>query len=298
MSCGIVLLDKPQGLSSAQAIARVKRALSLKKIGHAGTLDPMATGLLVCLVGDATRCAAYAEAGTKVYTGTALLGRRTSTDDVTGETLTESSEIPALSAVEALLPHFTGEISQVPPAVSAIKVDGERSYVRFRRGEQVVLPPRRVSVYSFSIALDGPASFSFRIECSAGTYIRSLVRDIGDALGCGGTLASLRREHSAPFSVTEAKGVEQLSAADIVPWARLFTGIPRLTLSSAALRRLSGGDQRELNQWCAESPQLAAAHCALFSDDGGEPFGVLVKQGERWSLGVNLAAKRDLPVGL
>ena len=209
-------MDKSVGESSARAIARLKRKFSLKKIGHAGTLDPMATGLLVCLSGRATKLASLAQGGIKSYSGVILLGRTTDTDDVTGKTVYESDKLPHAEAVLKASRNFIGEISQLPPQISALKVDGKRSYKRARAGEQVALKPRTVSISSFDIEPLSEREYKFRIVCGSGTYIRAIARDLGNMFGCGGCLAELRREGSAPFSVNQAKTIDHILADDIL----------------------------------------------------------------------------------
>ena len=215
---GILLLDKGQGLTSARAIEKVKRKLSLKKIGHAGTLDPMATGLLVCLINRATKIASLVGAGQKVYSGTIRLGLVTSTDDITGDVVAESEEIPPFPAIYEAWRSFEGEIGQVPPSISAIKVNGMRSYALVRdKGIIPELKARTIQIASFDLSPVDERELSFRIACSSGTYIRSIARDLGALLGCGGTLSSLRRDASAPFRVEEAKTIEEIQLTDLIP---------------------------------------------------------------------------------
>ncbi len=244
MITGIFLLDKAQGPTSAQAISAVKRKLGLEKIGHAGTLDPMAGGLLVCLSGGATRVAAYAEEGQKTYSGEILFGRATDTDDITGATLMESAVLPGESEVQELARKFVGAIDQVPPQYSALKVHGQRAYDLARQGQEVELKSRRIEVFGFSLVAVGAGRFSFTLTCSPGTYVRSLARDMGAAFGCGGCLAALRREASWPFSCAAAKVLEDLSLNDMLDWRALFPGVPQLMLADDYARRLAGGDQR------------------------------------------------------
>lgn len=213
---GILLIDKSAGLSSAQVLNRLKYNLKIKKIGHAGTLDPFATGLLVCLVGKATKLASLAEGGTKVYSGEIQFGLVTDTDDITGNVVSRSDIIPDEAAVVAAAVEFVGLLDQVPPAVSAIHINGERAYVRVRRGESVVIPTRQVRIESFVIRKQSASNYWFEVRCGKGTYIRALARDLGEKLGMGATLAALRREYSAPFSVTDACSMEAATLAHII----------------------------------------------------------------------------------
>lgn len=229
---GIILLDKAEGISSAKAIAQVKKKLLIKKIGHAGTLDPLASGLIVCVLNRATKLADYAMGGEKTYSGIIRLGLKTDTDDLCGQVLEETSIEPAFSVIqETITKHFLGSIKQVPPNVSAIKVDGERAYAMFRQGKSLPeLNAREIRIKSFEVHALENRRLSFRIHCSSGTYIRSIARDLGDLLGCGGCIESLRREESWPFNVESAKKVEDLSESDILDWCALFPGAPRLCL--------------------------------------------------------------------
>ncbi len=221
---GIIVLDKRPGVSSARAIAEVKRKLNLRKIGHAGTLDPAATGILVCLVNRATKSAKLFEGGTKTYEGTFKFGVTTTTDDLEGEIVSESKEIPPFAHIESLIADLTGEISQTPPAVSAIKVNGKRAYDIVRK-EGVVpeLKSRTITVHSFSIEPRTPDTIWFRVTCSSGTYIRSLARDLGAKMGCGGALATLRRVGSLPVTIDQAKGIDDLTLEDIKPLETLIS---------------------------------------------------------------------------
>jgi tRNA pseudouridine55 synthase len=213
---GIVVVDKPAGLTSHTVVARVRRLAGTRKVGHAGTLDPMATGVLVVGLNRATRLLGHLQLADKSYDATILLGSSTSTDDAEGETVTTASP-QALAAVsvegiEAAVAGFRGEISQVPSAVSAIKVDGKRAYQRVRDGEEVVLKSRSVTISRYDV-LDvrrGPEGISvdISVDCSSGTYIRALARDLGTELGVGGHLTALRRTRVGSF--TTAHTLEEL----------------------------------------------------------------------------------------
>lgn len=281
MKSGIILLDKAEGISSAGAISEVKRKLRLRKIGHAGTLDPFATGLLVCLVGHATRLASFAASGEKVYTGIIRLGETTTTDDVTGEVTSRSDAIPPIEEIRSAVLGFVGSIMQIPPSISALHVDGVRAYERVReRGEEVDLKARSVHVESFEISEVDSRRISFTVTCGTGTYIRSLARDLGSILGCGGTLESLRREASFPFSISNAKRIEDLSLDDIQSWDSLFPGVDRVTVPKGDARRLLGGDVRALKDFRAKGDM--AVYC--FED---RLLGLLVRKGPEWEFGVN-----------
>lgn len=208
---GILLLNKRQGVTSAKAIAEVKHKLGIKKIGHAGTLDPMATGLLICLVNDATKLAELFQKSTKVYTGTILLGVRTTTDDIEGDVIKRTAVQSRFEEIKAASRKFVGLISQIPPQISAVHVNGKRAYTLAREGVEVKLTPRQVEISEFQIWPHKDSQIGFKITCTSGTYIRSIARDLGQALGCGGTLSSLKREESDPFTIDEASTLEELS---------------------------------------------------------------------------------------
>ena len=226
MPTGLLLVDKPAGLTSHDVVARARRALGTRKVGHAGTLDPLATGLLTLGVGSATRLLTYLVGLDKTYETTIVLGRGTTTDDSEGDFVGEPAAPDVLDAVTderlaAAVATLTGPIEQVPSAVSAIKVDGRRAYDRVRAGERVELKARAVTIAAFEVlavrrlpgSADAPPTIEVdaRIDCSSGTYIRALARDLGTALGVGGHLRALRRTRVGPFDVADAVSLEQLA---------------------------------------------------------------------------------------
>jgi tRNA pseudouridine55 synthase len=209
---GALLVDKPKGLSSFGVIRRLRRALSIKKMGHAGTLDPMATGLLIVLVGrPATRLQDQFMGQPKRYTGTVTLGVVTDSFDAEGAVIAISDAEVEDDAVEAALPAFRGEIEQVPPAFSAIKVGGERLYKKARRGEDVEVPKRVVRIDRFDVTERRGDDLDILVDCSKGTYIRSLAHALGAALGPGGHLSALRRERIGPYDVADAFDLDAIA---------------------------------------------------------------------------------------
>ncbi|HEY0507161.1 MAG TPA: tRNA pseudouridine(55) synthase TruB [Blastococcus sp.] len=216
---GLLLVDKSGGMTSHDVVARARRVLSVRKVGHAGTLDPMATGLLVLGVGAATRLLGYVGGHDKTYEATIRLGQSTVTDDREGEVLaTTSTAAVDDAAVRAALAAQTGPLQQVPSSVSAVKVDGRRSYDRVRAGEEVELAPRSVTVHALEVhRIERPTAdlvdVDVTVRCTAGTYIRAIARDAGTALGVGGHLTALRRTASGPFAVESAAPVEEAGAA-------------------------------------------------------------------------------------
>ena len=242
MTSGLLLIDKAQGWTSHDAVARTRRLAGTRKVGHAGTLDTMATGLLVLGVNGSTRLLTYVVGLDKEYLATIRLGQATTTDDAEGDCLTRAAAdaVAAITpaAVTAGISDLTGDISQQPSAVSAIKVDGQRAYARVRAGEDVQLPSRPVTVSEFALLSsthrDGFLDLEVRVECASGTYIRALARDLGAALGVGGHLTALRRTRIGPFRIENAATLEQVDVvADLISPADAATRLlPRLDLSA------------------------------------------------------------------
>ena len=260
-SCGFLLLDKPAGLTSHACVAKVRRCFGLRRVGHGGTLDPAVTGLLPIAIGPATRLLPYLNSG-KSYRGVVRLGVTTSTDDLEGELLAHSP-VPTLDhqALEQALAHFRGDTLQRPPQVSAVHVDGERAYVRARRGEAMELALRPVTVHRLELlAWDGERSeLELAVDCSAGTYIRSLARDLGERLGCGGALAQLRRTAALGFDLSDAICLERLELAPPPPLLD-----PLAALNHLGRRALSDA---ELVSWrcgrALDDSDLRPAHTAI-----------------------------------
>ena len=210
---GLVVVDKPAGLTSHDVVARLRRILGTRRVGHAGTLDPMATGVLVCGVGRGTKLLGHLALDSKAYAATIRLGAATTTDDAEGEVLATADPGGVTDAgIDAGIAALTGPILQVPSAVSAIKIDGQRAYARVRAGEQVVLPARPVTVSAFTLLDRRGADLDVAVECSSGTYVRALARDLGAGLGVGGHLTALRRTRVGPFRLEHARTLPQLEA--------------------------------------------------------------------------------------
>jgi tRNA pseudouridine55 synthase len=211
---GWLVLDKPVGMTSTQAVGAVRHIFRAQKAGHAGTLDPLATGILPIALGEATKTVPHAVDGQKEYRFTVRWGIETDTDDAEGRTAATSDARPERAAIEALLPRFTGEILQTPPAFSAVKVAGERAYDLARAGEAVELEARPVQIDSLTLVDCSDADTAvFAAECGKGTYVRALARDMGRALGCYGHVSALRRTRVAAFTEADAVTMEELMAA-------------------------------------------------------------------------------------
>ncbi|GAB1514534.1 tRNA pseudouridine(55) synthase TruB [Actinophytocola sp. KF-1] len=212
---GLVVVDKPDGMTSHDVVAKVRRIMGTRKVGHAGTLDPMATGVLVLGIERATKLLGHLALDTKAYLATIRLGSSTTTDDAQGETLS-TSDVAGVTddAVRAGIAKLTGHIQQVPSAVSAVKIDGKRAYARVRAGEQVDIPARPVEVMRFdllSTRREDGLELDVMVECSSGTYVRALARDLGADLGVGGHLAALRRTRVGPFDLRVVTTLEKLA---------------------------------------------------------------------------------------
>ena len=247
---GLVIVDKPGGMTSHDVVARVRRLAGTRRVGHAGTLDPMATGVLVVGVEKATRLLGYLTLTEKQYDATIRLGQSTSTDDAEGEiTFAASAKDVSAETLATAVTSLTGEIAQVPPAVSAIKVDGQRAYRLTRAGSAPELKPRPVTVYEFTVTAIRPAAdgdlldVDATVRCSSGTYIRALARDLGTQFGTGGHLTRLRRTRVGGYGLEAAKTLEQLAERfEVMPLAQAAaTAFPRRDLSADEARRLAHG---------------------------------------------------------
>jgi tRNA pseudouridine55 synthase len=250
---GWVLLDKPLGLSSATAVAKVKRLFHAAKAGHAGTLDPLATGMLPIALGEATKTVPFIMDGRKTYAFTARFGHETTTDDLEGSPSSYSEYIPQASEIEALLPHFIGKQSQIPPAFSAIKKNGLPAYEIARAGGTIVMEPREVEIFSLKLMDVRTGEADFEVACGKGTYVRALARDLARALGAAAHVSRLRREDVGPFrrenmilleNLTDlahkAPGPEGLFTT-LRPLETALDDIPALALSEAEAARLTSG---------------------------------------------------------
>jgi tRNA pseudouridine55 synthase len=267
---GLLLIDKPSGITSHDAVARVRRALGVKKVGHAGTLDPMATGLLVVGVGRGTRLLRFLGDSPKLYEGTGLLGVETTTLDADGEVVAEASVDVSEEHLRAAMARFEGDVEQIPPAYSAVKVGGERLYRAARRGEAVAAPARTVRVYAFNLRRFDPPRFEFRVRCSGGTYVRSLVADVGTALGCGAHLAALRRTAVGPLRVEEARPPED--PGPLLPLERAVEHLAVVQLEEE--EAVAAGHGRILGPAGIPGPYRAVAPdgrlIGIYRDDGAK----------------------------
>ena len=244
---GIVIVDKPQGWTSQDVTARLRRVYATRRIGHGGTLDPMATGVLPVFVGRATRGVEFFEHAEKTYETVLLLGRTTDTQDVTGATLAEKPVRLSPADIEKVLPRFRGDILQVPPMYSALKVNGKKLYELARKGQEVERQPRPITVFELTnLGFDG-TRLSLRVRCSKGTYIRTLCQDIGEALGCGGCMEALRRVRAGEYGIEDAVPLEQLLESEtpeqyLRSLDTMFAHCPAVTLTANQEKRCRNGN--------------------------------------------------------
>ncbi len=246
---GILLIDKHAGATSHDIVGKVRRAMHTRRVGHTGTLDPMATGVLVVLVGRAAKACEYVSHDRKDYRATLRLGLTTDTEDTTGAVLTTSNAIPSPEQVTEVCSRFVGKTTQIPPMYSALKVDGQKLCDLARKGTTVERKPRPIEIYALSCEpTDSPSDYVLRVDCSGGTYIRTLCADIGAALGCGGAMATLQRVQTGGFSLDECITTEQLEQMDddarldrLCPVEVLFAELPAVNLPDFYARLCRNG---------------------------------------------------------
>lgn len=266
---GILLIDKPRDWTSHDVVGKLRGILRERRIGHSGTLDPMATGLLVVFIGRATRAVEFAEAHEKEYHAGLRLGMVTDTQDVTGTVLEQCGCSVTREELETVLPRFRGEIQQIPPMYSAIKVQGKKLYEIARKGGEVERKPRPVTISKLEITGEEHGDYLLDVVCSKGTYIRTLCHDIGGALGVGGTMSALRRVRAGQFSLENAYTLEQVQhAADagraeelLLPVDALFSEYPAVVLTAKGEKRCRVGNDYPV-------PETAGGICRVYGGDG------------------------------
>jgi tRNA pseudouridine55 synthase len=262
-ACGLLNLNKPAGMTSRRAVDHVQRLARPAKCGHAGTLDPLASGVLVVGVGAATRLIEYVRRMPKCYKGTFLLGRHSPTEDIQGEvTELENPPIPSIEQVISAAKALTGRIAQRPPAYSALRVKGRRAYELARQGRPPELAPRRVVVHQLGVEAYGYPELQLKIECGSGTYVRSLGRDLAQSLGTAAVMSALVRTAIGSFRIEEAIGPQELTREDwtecLLPSCRAVELLPRVELSSKEVARISTGQAIPKSPPAAEAEQIAA----------------------------------------
>ena len=266
MSSGIVIIDKPGGWTSMDVCAKLRGILKERRIGHGGTLDPLATGVLPVFVGSATKAVEFAEKGDKEYLAGLRLGVETNTQDITGQVLSARPVTAGQAELEGALPAFTGPIMQVPPMYSAIKRNGQKLYELARAGKEVHRDPRPVTIHALTLlGRTEEGDYLLRVRCSKGTYVRTLCHDIGAALGCGGCMSSLRRTMAAGFTLEQAVTLERVQeegAALLLPVDRFFGGLPAYRIPSPRQERLCR------NGSPLPAPELAAGEYRVYGQEG------------------------------
>lgn len=278
---GILNIDKPQWLSSHDVVARVRRICGTRRVGHAGTLDPLATGVLLVCVGRATRLSEYLMGQQKVYTATVRLGQTTNTYDAEGE-VTEERPFSHITSfdIEQALETFRGSIEQIPPIYSALKVNGQPMYKLARAGKDVERKPRPVTIYELALLNWAPPNLQLRVVCSTGTYIRSLAHDIGEMLSCGGHITVLRRTAVGEFTLSDAVTLDTLASDDwksfCLPSDEAVTNLLRVDASEAETAALLMGQQIPCS-----TVQSADALARVY-DNQGQFFGILQYENNAW----------------
>ncbi len=268
---GLILLDKPEGFTSFKAAAALRRIYGTKRVGHTGTLDPMATGVLPIMIGRATRLCSLVLESDKRYTATVRLGITTDSLDITGEVLSEIVPCVSDEQLKEALEKFTGEYDQIPPMFSAIKKDGVRLYDLARQGKEVEREPRRIKIYEINLLERQGDEFKIDVLCSKGTYIRSLADDLGKYLGCGACLTALRRTKTAQFDISQCVTLEQIESdpeKHLLPCEMAVDYLKEVSLSEGQARRFSNG------------AELSADRLKMPEHSDGELF--RVKFGERF----------------
>lgn len=267
MPNGIIIIDKPAAWTSMDVCAKLRGVFQEKRVGHGGTLDPMATGVLPVFIGRATRAVEFAEHQEKEYLAGLKLGVVTNTQDTTGEILEEHPVSVSRADIEQALDAFRGPIQQIPPMYSAIKIGGKKLYELARKGREVERPPRPVTIYSLElVAQHSPTDYELRIRCSKGTYVRTLCHDLGQALGCGGAMSSLRRSMASGFSLSDAVTLEQVLQAEdpsalLRPVDAMFSEFPALPLQPGWEKKIRNGSP-------APAPEVPEGTYRLYGADG------------------------------
>ncbi len=294
---GILVIDKPQGPTSHDVVDAVRKALRLKKVGHTGTLDPMATGVLPLVLGRGTKLARYASGGDKTYRATVALGSTTKTLDAEGEVVQVRPVSSTLAQVQEVLATFEGDIEQVPPMYSAKKIDGKKLYTLARKGIEVEREPKSVTVRWLKLTAFESPEIHFDVCCTAGTYVRVLAQDIGENLGCGAHLKALRRLQAGSFKLDESVELQaliedpSLAAPRVLPLSRALETLPVLSVPSDIARLIVTGYQLNVaDMRCLDTPVFRTEQALAVSQDGGRLIAIARTQLDSTELS---GARRD-----
>jgi tRNA pseudouridine55 synthase len=281
---GLLIVDKPVGPTSHKIVNLVRRGIGIRKVGHAGTLDPRASGVLVLCLGPATRLSEYLSTSSKRYEAVVRFGKSTQTYDAEGPVLLETGSAPTLKEIEAVLPEFRGEIEQIPPPYSAIKVRGKKAYELARSGQQVDLEPRTVTIHRLEVLDYRAPDLLLDVECTAGTYIRSLAHNLGERLKSGAHLANLRRTKAGPFTLEDAIPLPKIEVGFLTnkwekyirPAADALPDVPKILVEGENLKKIRFGHRIEA--------ETTASGIARAVDPDGELVAILnaVEDGTQW----------------
>lgn len=272
---GVLVVDKPAGMTSHDVVDRIRKRFGTRRVGHAGTLDPDATGVLILGLGRATRFLTYAQATPKRYLTTAVFGVTTSTQDASGEVLERRAVDISENDVRTATAKHTGQLEQIPPMVSAVRVGGERLYKKARRGEEIERAARPVTVYELEVQsfTEDPPEAVLDVRCSAGTYVRTLVHDIGASLGCGAHLRALRRTEAGGFGEADAIELDSVESEDLRPLADAVRDLTRIEIEGDAAMLVANGRRLELpSEDLVDGEHLALIH-------GGDLVAVYARKG-------------------
>ena len=289
---GVLIVNKHEGVTSHDIVGKIRRLYGTRRVGHTGTLDPMATGVLVVLIGRAAKAAEYLASDSKRYVATLRLGLTTDSEDTTGNILTTCEKIPDLDALQKVLPSFRGKIQQIPPMYSALKVNGKKLVDLAREGKVIERQPREIEVFELKATpTESKTDYRLEVHCSGGTYIRTLCTDIGAALGCGGVMATLERDEACGFSIAQSHTIAELESmtleerqALLIPTESLFAALPALHLPTFYEKLCRSGCEIYLNKIKVDLTEGARARLC---NEKGEFFAL----GEVFSYEKGLAVK-------
>lgn len=288
---GVLIVNKHEGVTSHDIVSKIRRLYGTRRVGHTGTLDPLATGVLVVLIGRAAKAAEYLASDSKHYRATLRLGITTDSEDITGNILTTDDHIPENQELQSVLPQFRGKIRQIPPMYSALKVGGKKLVDLAREGKVIERQPREIEIFALdAVPTEEKTDYILDVSCSGGTYIRTLCADIGAALGCGGVMATLERREACGFSITQAHTIAELEEltleerqARLIPTESLFSSLPAIKLPAFYERLCRSGCEIYLNK-------IKTSH------EEGQRIRLCTESGEFFALGEVFSYEKGLAV--